>query len=146
MPPKLPGNLALMSPDEITRTMLVSDHFSQWLGVEVLEIKEGYCKLKLTVRKDMLNGFGIAHGGITYSLADSALAFASNSRGQKSVSIETSISHTQSLREHDLIIAEAIEEHSSNKIAIYSVKVFKEADKSVVGLFKGSVYRTDKIW
>lgn len=125
---------------------MAKDYFSQWLGIEVLEINEGSCKLKMLIRKDMLNGFGIAHGGIAYSLADSALAFASNSPGQKAVSIETSISHTESLKEHDIIIAEATEEKRSNKIGIYTIKVTNTLDEKVVALFKGTVYRTSKNW
>ncbi len=136
----------MLSPKEIVDTMIAKDFFSQWLGIEVLEANEGGSKLKMTIREDMLNGFGIAHGGITYSFADSALAFASNSHGQKSVSVETSISHAISLKASDTIIAEAKEEHCSNKIGIYSVKVYKEVDQSVVALFKGTVYRTSKVW
>ena len=100
----------------------------------------------MTIRKEMLNGFGIAHGGITYSLADSALAFASNSHGQKSVSIETSISHTESLKENDVIIAEVFEEKCSNKIGIYTIKITRSSDLKVVALFKGTVYRTSQNW
>ena len=136
----------MQNPEGITNTMMAKDYFSQWLGIKVLEVKEGACKLQMTVRKDMLNGFGIAHGGITYSIADSALAFASNSHGQKSVSIETSISHTESLLEHDIIIAEAFEEKCSNKIGIYTIKVTRLADSKTVALFKGTVYRTSKVW
>jgi acyl-CoA thioesterase len=99
----------------------------------------------MTVRREMLNGFAIAHGGITYSLADSALAFASNSYGRKALSIETSISHTISLKEGDIIIADAIEMSLKEKIAIYSIKVMKE-NGEVVALFKGTVYRTSKMW
>lgn len=134
------------TPKEIVNTMMDKDYFSQWLGIEVLEVGQGTCKLQMRVRKEMLNGFGIAHGGITYSLADSALAFASNSHGQKAVSVETSISHTKSLVENDLLIAEAIEEHCSNKIAVYTIKVFKKEDNTAVALFKGTVYRTSKVW
>ncbi len=126
--------------------MMTNDFFSQWLGIEIVEVKEGACKLQMTDRKEMLNGFGIAHGGITYSLADSALAFASNSNGQKAVSIETSISHTESLKEHDIIVAEAFEEKCSNKIGIYTIKVTKSSDSKVVALFKGTVYRTSQNW
>jgi acyl-CoA thioesterase len=133
-------------PSEILNTMMAKDYFSQWLGIEVLEVKQGYCKLKMTLRNEMLNGFGIAHGGITYSLADSALAFASNSHGQKSVSIETSISHIKSLTEGDEIIAEAIEENLSNKIALYQVKIKRKSDNAIVASFKGTVYRTSKTW
>lgn len=135
-----------MTPQEIVNTMMAKDYFSQWLGIEIIEIKEGSSKLKMTVREEMLNGFGIAHGGITYSFADSALAFASNSHGQKSVSVETSISHTISLKADDVIIAEASEEHCSNKIGIYTIKIYKASDNSVVALFKGTVYRTSKVW
>ena len=132
------------NPNEIVNTMMAKDYFSQWLGIEVLEVGEGTCKLKMTVRDEMLNGFGIAHGGITYSFADSALAFASNSHGPKAVSVETSISHTQSLKEGDTIIAEAKEEHCSNKIAVYTISITNKG--SVVALFKGTVYRTSKTW
>lgn len=135
----------MLSPAEIVQQMLAKDYFSQWLGIELLEIKEGSCKLQMRVRKDMLNGFGIAHGGITYSLADSALAFASNSHGLKAVSIETSISHTESLKEGDVVTAEAIEESCSNKIGIYSVKL-TNSPGSIVALFKGTVYRSSKSW
>ena len=93
----------------------------------------------------MLNGFGIAHGGITYSLADSALAFASNSHGRMSVSVETSISHTEQLREGDEITATAEEMSLSNKIGIYNVTI-RNQNSETVALFKGTVYRTGKEW
>jgi len=134
------------SSNDIVQTMMAKDYFSQWLGIKILDIKPGFCKLKLQVKKEMLNGFGIAHGGITYSIADSALAFASNSHGQKSVSVETSISHLKSLYENDWIIAEAIEEHLSNKIASYQIKIIRESDQCLVASFKGTVYRTSKTW
>ena len=126
--------------------MMANDHFSRWLGIKVLETGNGISKLSMIVRKEMLNGFGIAHGGITYSLADSALAFSSNSHGRKSVSVETSISHTISLNEGDEIIAEAKEENCSNKIGIYTITIKRSSDKALVALFKGTVYRTSKEW
>ena len=125
--------------------MMERDLFSQWLGVERMEEREGYCKLKMTVRAEMCNGFDIAHGGITYSLADSALAFASNSHGRQAVSIETSISHIQSLRTGDIIIAIAEEKNCSNRIGIYEVRVEK-INGELVALFKGTVFRKDKEW
>lgn len=125
--------------------MMAKDFFSQWLGIEVLEINEGHCKLKLTVRKDMLNGFGIAHGGITYCMADSALAFASNSYGNQCVSIETSISHTAKVKEGDVLTAEAKELNRGHKIAIYEVNILNQDEKNV-GLFKGTVFNTEKKW
>jgi acyl-CoA thioesterase len=132
-------------PEKVVNTMYDKDWFSQWLGIERLEVKAGRCVLRMTIRKEMLNGFGIAHGGITYSLADSALAFASNSHGRMSVSVETSISHTESLKEGDVITASAEEMSLSNKIGVYQITVKNQNDK-VVALFKGTVYRTSKNW
>ena len=131
--------------EKIVDTMYQNDAFSQWLGIEVVEIKDGYCKLNMTVRKEMLNGFQIAHGGIAYSLADSALAFASNSHGRKSLSVETSISHTVSVKEGDSLIAVSNEISLSPKIGIYLISI-KNQNEQEVALFKGTVYRTSKEW
>ena len=98
----------------------------------------------MTVRKDMLNGFGIAHGGIAYSLADSALAFASNSQGKQALSIETSINHLEKLFEGDTIVAEAKEESLKSSLGIYKVEITN--NQKLVALFKGLVYRTQKDW
>jgi acyl-CoA thioesterase len=132
------------TPSEITDAMMEKDLFSQWLGIIRLQDGEGTCKLQMTVRQEMCNGFGIAHGGITYSLADSALAFASNSHGRHAVSIETSISHTKPLVPGDVITAIAELKSLSNRIGIYDVRV--EKDGEVVALFKGTVYRKDAEW
>lgn len=138
-----------MTPQEqaqsIVDQMYKHDFFSQWLGIQRMEDGAGKSVLRMTIRKEMLNGFGIAHGGITYSLADSALAFASNSRGRHAVSIETSISHIESLREGDIITASAEEESLGNRIAIYRIMVKNQNDQTVA-LFKGTVYRTSRDW
>lgn len=128
--------------------MLQNDAFSQWLGIRIMEVGEGFCRLSMKVRKEMLNGFSIAHGGITYSLADSALAFASNSFGRKALSIETSIHHLEKVEENDVLTAECRLEYQSEKFGHYSVKVFVEKEKSQhqVAFFKGIVYRTSEIW
>jgi acyl-CoA thioesterase len=131
--------------DIIKNKMYANDEFSKWLGIEIVKIGEGSCELQMKVRAEMTNGFKIAHGGITYSLADSALAFASNSHGKKAVSIETSISHTQSVKEGDTLVAVAEEQHKSDKIAVYQIKVTNQ-ESTVVALFKGVVYRTQKDW
>jgi acyl-CoA thioesterase len=130
---------------QIVDRMMSKDLFSQWLGVQRLGEDAGYCKLKMVLREEMCNGFGIAHGGITYSLADSALAFASNSHGRQAVSIETSISHIQPLKPGDVLIATAEEKNCSNRIGIYEVKVEKESGE-LVALFKGTVFRKEKEW
>lgn len=130
---------------KIVSKMFESDAFSQWLGIERLDHHVGYSLLRMKVRKEMLNGFGIAHGGITFSLADSALAFACNSTGKKAVSIETSISHTAPVKAGDVLTAEAVEENRGNRIAHYRVTVTNQ-DEEIVGLFKGIVYRKKEDW
>ena len=130
--------------EKVVDTMFANDYFSQWLGIERVKVEPGHCVLKMKIRKEMLNGFGIAHGGITYSLADSALAFASNSHGRKSLSIETSISHTVSIKQGDEIIATAKEINLSNKLGIYYIDITKE--DTTIALFRGTVYRTSKEW
>ncbi len=130
---------------KVVEQMLKNDLFSRWLGIEPVQIEEGRCILKMTIRKEMLNAFSTAHGGITYSFADTALGFASNSHGRKSVSIETGISHTEAVKEGDVLTALAEEVSLSNKIAVYHVSIKNQQDK-VVALFKGTVYRTSKNW
>lgn len=131
--------------EKVVDTMYANDYFSQWLGIERVKIEPGRCVLKMKVRKEMLNGFGTAHGGITYSFADSALGFASNSHGRKAVSIETSISHAEQLHEGDIITATAEETKISNKIGIYHITITNQENESVA-FFKGTVYRTSAEW
>ncbi len=132
-------------PEKVFRKMYDNDAFSHWLGIEVVEVKDGYCELKMTVRKEMLNGFQIAHGGIAYSLADSALAFASNSHGRKSLSVETSISHTVSVKEGDVLTVTTKELSLSDKIGVYLITIINQSNEDVA-YFKGTVYRTSKEW
>lgn len=129
----------------IVDRMFNNDPFSQWLGIERVEDGAGKSVLKMMVRKEMLNGFSVAHGGITYSLADSALAFAANSHGIQSMSIETSISHTKKVVEGDVLIATAIEKNLTSKIGVYEIVVTNQ-ENATVALFKGTVYRTGKEW
>ena len=132
-------------PWKIVNKMYDQDAFSQWLGIEIVDVSEGYCQLKMEVRKEMLNGFQIAHGGIAYSLADSALAFASNSNGKKSLSVETSISHTISVKDGDKLTATTEELSISDKIGIYHITITNQENQEVA-FFKGTVYRTSKNW
>lgn len=125
--------------------MFANDDFSQWLGIEILETGLGKSKLRMTVRQEMTNGMDIAHGGISYSLADSCFAFASNSHGRMAVSIETSISHTAKVFVGDVLTAEATELSRSHKTAVYSIEVTNQ-DKVVIGLFKGTVYISSREW
>jgi acyl-CoA thioesterase len=135
-----------MSPQQIVETMYANDAFSQWLGIEIVAVGVGTAVLRMTIRPDMTNGFGIAHGGISYSLADSALAFASNSHGRMAVSIETAISHTAALKVGDVVVARAELEHLSHKTGLYRVAIVREELGDLVAVFKGTVYRKEKEW
>ncbi|MEO5906282.1 MAG: hotdog fold thioesterase [Saprospiraceae bacterium] len=130
--------------EKIVEHMYNGDAFSQWLGIRRLSEGPGECTLEMTVRDEMVNGFGIAHGGITYALADSALAFASNAHGRKAVSIETSINHLKPVFSNDVLTAMATESSISNRIGVYHIRVMRKGE--VVALFKGVVYRKDEEW
>lgn len=134
-----------MGASDIIDAMFNNDPYSQWLGIQRISEGPGHCTLQMTVRKEMLNGFDIAHGGITYALADSALAFAANAHGRKCVSVETSISHTQPVREGDVLTTHVEEVSLNHKIGIYTVRVTNQFDVDVA-LFKGSVYRRSESW
>ncbi len=129
----------------VHKLMLQNDAFSNWIGIQVIEISLGHCVIQAVIRADMVNGFGICHGGITYSIADSALAFASNTHGIKSVSIETSISHIKPVKIDDKITATAKEKSLRNKLGIYEIELTNQ-DNELVALFKGTVYRTGDSW
>ena len=123
--------------------MMQHDLFSQWLGIEVLEIKEGYSKIKMTVREEMINGFGIVHGGIAFSLADSAFAFACNNRNVLSVALDTAINFLKPVSVGDILTAEAKELHNGKSTGLYHITITNQNDHTVA-LFKGLCYRTNR--
>lgn len=123
--------------------MMKYDLFSQWLGIEVLNITEGYSKIRMTVREEMINGFGIVHGGIAFSLADSAFAFACNNRNNLSVALDTSINFTKPVHVGDILTAEAKELHNGKSTGLYHITISNQKDH-VVALFKGTCFRTNK--
>ncbi len=133
-----------MEGTAIPYKMLSLDPFSQWLGMEILACEIGHVKLGMTIRKEMLNSMGKAHGGITYSLADTAFGFSVNTNGRFSVSIDTSINHIEALEEGDYIIASASLESLKNKVGFYIIEIKKGT--TLVALFKGVAYRTSKEW
>ena len=130
---------------KVIEKMMSGDAFSQWLGIELLESAPGFCKIQLKVREEMTNGFNIAHGGISYSLADSCLAFAANSYGTQSVSIETSISHTKKVVSGDILTATSKEINKSSKTALYYITITNQNNLEIAH-FKGTVFRTEKEW
>jgi len=132
-----------MSPAEITALMLEKDSFSRWLGLTVDESGPGYCKLHYRINDQMLNGFGIVHGGVIFSAADSAFAFACNSHGNLTVALDVSITYTRPARSGDLLVVEARELHLGNRTGLYEIRTTNESGE-LVALFKGTAYRTSK--
>jgi acyl-CoA thioesterase len=132
------------SPTEslrIVQEMYGKDRFSQLLGIEIKGAEPGRCKLTMKIREEMLNGFGIVHGGVTFALGDSALAFASNAYGRLAVALEASISYPAPVNVGDTLTAVAEEVSLTNRIGIYNITITNQ-DGIKVGLFKGTVYRT----
>ena len=128
---------------QVVEHMMKHDLFSQWLGIEVRDVKEGYSKIKMTVRPEMINGFGIVHGGIAFSLADSAFAFACNNRNNLSVALDTSINFIKPVHPGDVLIAEAKEMHNGRTTGLYHITISNQKEHTVA-LFKGTCFRTNK--
>ena len=125
--------------------MLDQDAFSTWMDIVIIELEKGSCVLSCKIKPEMLNGFEILHGGITYSLSDSALAFAANSYGYKCVSIETSISHIRPVLNNQILTVKASEIHRGKTIGLYQVDIYNEENK-IVSKFKGTVNISPDIW
>lgn len=135
----------MKTPKEIVDLMLQSDAFSRWMGLELVAIEKGFCTLRMKVQPEMLNGFHILHGGISYALADSALAFAANAYGHQCVSIETSISHLKPCKPGDELRAEAKEIQRGKSIGRYEVNVYNQSEQ-LIAHFKGTVHISEKVW
>jgi len=128
---------------KVVAHMMEHDKFSQWLGITILNIQEGYSKIQMTVREEMLNGFGIVHGGIAFSLADSAFAFACNNRNNLSVALDTSINFTKAVQVGDTLVAEAKEIHNGKSTGLYHITITNQ-QQEVVAIFKGTCFRMGK--
>ena len=129
--------------ERVVSAMMERDAFSQWLGLEVVHVAPNAVTVRMTVRPEMVNGFGVCHGGIAFSVADSALAFASNTHGRVTVSVENSIRYPAPIAPGDVLTATAVEETSGRRLAFFQVTVRKETGE-LVGLFRGTVYRTSR--
>ena len=130
-------------PKQVVDHMMQHDLFSQWLGIEVLQVTEGYSKIKMTVRSEMINGFGIVHGGIAFSLADSAFAFACNNRNVLSVALDTAINFLKPVHVGDILTAEAKELHNGKSTGLYHITITNQHEH-IVAVFKGTCLRTNK--
>jgi len=129
--------------NSVVSHMMENDFFSQWMGVEVLDVTEGYSRIRMNIRKEMVNGFGIVHGGIPFSLADSAFAFACNNRNNLSVALDVTITFTKAVNVGDTLTAEAKEVHNGRSTGVYLITVTNQKNEQVA-LFKGTCFRTGK--
>jgi len=129
---------------DILEIMLSKDNFSRWLGLEVDACRDGYCRLHYRIRDDMLNGFGIVHGGILFSAADSAFAFACNAQGHITVALDVSISFALPAASGDELWVEAQQIHAGNKISLYDIRT-TNAGGQLMCVFKGTAYRTSRL-
>ena len=128
---------------QVVSHMMKEDRFSQWLGIEVLEVKVGYSRIRMTLREEMVNGFGVIHGGLAFSLADSAFAFACNNRNNLSLALDTSINFTKTTRPGDVLTAEAKELHNGRSTGLYLITITNQHGEQVAH-FKGTCFRTGK--
>lgn len=129
--------------EQIVFGMLAKDEFTRWLGIEVVELTPAHCVCRMTVRDEMVNGFGVAHGGIVFSLADSAFAFACNTQGRITMSIENGITYPRAVRPGDTLTAVADEESASKRLGYYKAVVTNQEGQTVA-LFRGTAYKTSQ--
>ena len=116
--------------------MYATDRASQALGIRIVEVRPGYTKASMLVREDMLNGHGACHGGMIFSLADSAFAFSCNSRGGVVVAAAASIDFLAPAQAGDELTAEAVERWRSKRSGVYEVTVINQRGETVA-LFRG---------
>ena len=129
--------------ERVVQRMLAADKMSQWLGLEIEALRPGHCRLQFVVRDEMLNGFGIVHGGVVFSAADSAFAFACNTHGRLSLALDAHINFVASSGIGETLVVEANEVHLGRKTGVYRVEVTK-ADGDLVATFTGTAYRTSR--
>ena len=129
----------------IVAQMMEADAMSQWLGIEVLESAPGVCRCRLNVRDDMVNGFGIAHGAITYALADSTLAFAVNAQGRHAVSVTSTIQHLAPVMLGDVIESQAIMRSEGQRVVHVDVEVTNQRGERVAWL-TATGYKRSTSW
>ena len=128
---------------KVVEKMMEDDLFSQWMKIKIIEISEGYSKMKMELREEMINGFDVIHGGIIFSLADSAFAFACNNRNNLSMALDASISFNKAAKPGDMLIAEAKEIHNGKNTGLYIITITNQ-NNDHVALFKGTCFRTGK--
>ena len=132
-----------MTPTETANYILSQDFFSQWMGVKLIEIRENYCLIEMPIRQEMINGLKTVHGGVTFSFAESALAFSSNNTGNAAVALNCMIKFTKAVKMGDTLIAESMLIADTRKTAVYDIAITNQ-HKIMVASFRGTVDKLDK--
>ena len=132
-----------MTPLETAQYMLNQDEFSKWMGIKLIEVREKYCLIEMTVKKEMINGLKTVHGGVTFSLADSALAFSSNNTNEASVALNCMINFTKAVKLGDTLIAESVLISDTRKTGVYDISITNQ-HKVLVATFRGTVYKIER--
>ena len=127
-------------PLKIVLDLLKNDPFSQWMGIKIEEAGEGFVRISCKVTANMLNGFKVAHGGIIFSLADTALAFAAATSGQPSLALDHSISFTRKVESGEELTATAKKVNLTRKTGLYIAEV-RNSSGEINAVLKGTVYR-----
>ncbi len=142
MPENRPS--ALIDPDELARAsasaMWERDRTAQALGMQLAKIGPGRATLNMRIREDMVNGHHICHGGMIFTLADTAFAYACNSYNQVTVASACHIDFIAPAREHEILEAEAVERTASGRTGVYDVTI-RTNDGRIVALFRGKSHR-----
>jgi acyl-CoA thioesterase len=127
--------------ERVVSGMLARDNFSQWMGMTIVDVRPRTATVRMVVRPEMVNGFGVAHGGVVYSLADSALSFACNTHGRVTVAINNSISYPAAVNVGDVLTALAESDGETRRLGYYRVTIRNQKDE-LVSAFTGTVYKT----
>lgn len=132
---------SIVNPHQIVQSLLEKDPFSQWIGVKIIDAKLGYCKIQCTITKEMLNGFDVAHGGIIFSLADTALAFSAATTGRVALALDNSISFTRKAKLNDVLTATSKNLTLTSRTGLFEVTITNQYSE-IIAFLKGTVYRT----
>jgi len=129
--------------EAVGREMLAQDEASRALGMVLDEIGPGRARLRMTVRADMINGHELCHGGLIFTLADSAFAFACNARNRVTVAAAAEIQFISPARRGETLLAAALERAATGRTGIYDIEVTEERTGRLVALFRGRSHRID---
>ena len=136
------ANEAQLLAERSAAVLYERDRASQMLGISITAVRPGFAQLTMTVREDMVNGHGVCHGGLIFTLADSAFAFACNSHNEATVAAAGAIDFLAPARAGDELTAEAHETWRTRRNGLYEIVVFNRRGERIA-LFRGRSYRIE---